>query len=159
MFQQRLGWRINSSNRKDIFFDDWRLRRGRWRSLFTLMTLTEYKPQLNHGIYLCNSTDIMKYIDITVHVCQRKKKRWTTFCADALIVVIGWMIFLMIGGQFLWWWSTLFAHMTMREYFWRFNQVIHLYDGNVYALRTLKYWSFGPSAEALVEEALTSKWV
>ena len=146
MFQQRLGWRINSSNRKDIFFDDWRLRRGRWRSLFTLMTLTEYKPQLNHGIYLCNSTDIMKYIDITVHVCQRKKKRWTTFCVDALIVVIRWMIFLMIGGQFLWWWSTLFAHMTMREYFWRFNQVIHLYDGNVYALRTLKYWSFGPSA-------------
>ena len=30
------------------------------------------------------------------------------------------------------------AHMTMKEYLWRLNQVVHLYDGNVYALHTLK---------------------
>ena len=65
----RLG-RINSSNTKDIFFDDRRLCQGRWRSLFTLMTMKEYIWQLNQGAYLCDSTDSIRYIDITMHVCQ-----------------------------------------------------------------------------------------
>ena len=133
----RLG-RINSSNTKDIIFDDRRLCQWRWRSLFSLMTMEEYIWQLNQGAYLCDTTDTIRNIDITVHVRQWNKEKWTTFPVDALIVMIRWMIFLVIGGQYLWWWSTLFAHMTMKEYLWLLNQVVHLYDGNVYALHTLK---------------------
>ena len=117
----RLG-RINSSNTKDDFFYDRRLCQGRWLSLFTLMTMEEYTWQLNQGAYLCDSTDTIRNIDITVHVRQWNKEKWTTFPVDALIVMIRWMIFLVIGGQYL----------------WRLNQVVHLYDGNVYALHTLK---------------------
>lgn len=108
----RLG-RINSSNTKDDFFDDRRLCQGRWLSLFTLMTMEEYTWQLNQGAYLCDSTDTIRNIDITVHVRQWNKEKWTTFPVDALIVVIRWMIF---------WWSE-----------------VNIYDDEAHYLRTWQW--------------------